>query len=76
MPTKQAMMDLGSTEAILEYANANHGVREKVINFAQLSGTAVRIKLCLVADEEDTFDGEGASKLEATADAVSTKFPA
>jgi len=76
MPSKQAMLDLGSTSAIIEYANSNLGVRKKIKNFEQLNGVSVKITFCMSSDESELFQGVGSSKLEATAIAVSTKFPA
>lgn len=75
MPNKQELMDLETTEAVLDYANANLGVRKKIKNFEQLNGTSVKITLCLEADELDRFQGIGQSKLEAAAVAISTRFP-
>ena len=43
MPSKQEMLDLESTQAVIEYANANLGVRKKIKNFEQLMEFPLRL---------------------------------
>lgn len=76
MPSKQALMSshLSSGE-ILKWAKQAHDVCEKLVFVKQEADGSTTVRCCQEADHNDVFEGTGASKKEATADAISQRYP-
>jgi hypothetical protein len=73
MPTKQELMNLGSASAVVDFAHVEFGV-SKTLKTVTLAGGVKEVRLKKA--DSSTFSGQGATNLEAVADAVSKEFPA
>ena len=79
MPSKHFLMNLGSTKAIIEYAETELGLYPVIKFIKFLSDGQVMIRVTGQDEEgipgEPEMDGVADKKLEAIAEAVSVQFP-
>jgi hypothetical protein len=76
MPNKQSLIasHLGSAE-MLKWANTTHAVSKTLVHVKKETDGTIAVRCCMESNPLDVFDGFGASKKEATADALSQRFP-
>jgi len=77
MPSKQSLINShqGATE-MLRWANETHDVCEKLVHVKKSADGSITVRCCMESDHNDLFEGSGVSKKDATADALSQRFPA
>ena len=73
MPSKAFLLTLGNAGAVVKYAHDNLGCQAQVQE-VKISGGLY--SLTLLKNDQSTFVGTGANKLEAAAEAVASEFPA
>lgn len=76
MPTREWLINnYPDTGSLLGWASTNHGVSVQLVYLKKLENKQVEVMCKLAADSNDTFSGSGATKHEALATCLSTRFP-